>query len=76
MTSVFDQFSCQHPTIELHQLSESNTTYINCKKCQGYLSEFRNDIPEKMNFDKLIAKRLYIFGDVYELTEEQKKKWR
>jgi hypothetical protein len=43
--------------------------------CFGYLCQFRNDLPENRNFDKLIARRLYIFGDVYKLKDEQLKKW-
>jgi len=41
----------------------------------GYLTQFRNDLPEPQNFDKLIARRLYVFGEVFELKDEQLRRW-
>ena len=71
---TIEQFFCDHPTIEVREL-ESNTAYISCKKCLGFLTHYKTDIPEPRNFDLMLARRLYVFGRVHELKPEQLKKW-
>jgi len=68
-----DPLYCLHSKIKVSYTER--TTYIHCAKCFGYITQFRRDIPDSQNFDKLLARRLYIFGDVYELKEEQLRRW-
>lgn len=64
---------CKHNKITLFYLK--NSTEVRCIKCKGVLTEFKNDVPEARNFDKLIARRLYVFGTVHKLSDETLKKW-
>ena len=75
MISSIDAIFCDHPTIQVRELANSKIAYISCKRCQGYLTEYRTDIPESKNFDLMLARKLYVFGDVYKLKPEQLKKW-
>ena len=72
---TIEQFFCDHPTIEVRELDKSNTAYISCKKCLGFLTEYKTDIPESRNFDLMLARRLYVIRPVHKWSEEQLKKW-
>lgn len=70
---IIDNLFCDHSKIKLSK--SEKYTYINCVKCFGYLCQFRNDLPEHQNLDRLIARKMYIFGPRYELSDQQLKKW-
>lgn len=72
---IFDsQLTCEHKLIHLVYLK--NSTTIRCKKCTGDLGEYRNDVPEAANLDKLIYRRLYVFGVPHRLTDKELNQWR
>ena len=67
------RFFCNHAKIR--QVHATNSMSLVCLKCKGTLTEFRTDIEEAKNFDKMIARRLYVFGAIHKLTEEKLKRW-
>ena len=71
--SKHNQLTCFHDRISLVYLK--NSTSIRCVQCKGVLGEYRNDIPEAVNYDKLIYRRLYVFGSVWNLSDKDLKKW-
>ena len=72
---IFDsQLTCVHKLIHLVYLK--NSTSIRCKSCAGVLGEYRNDVPEAATLDKLIYRRLYIFGKPFTLTDKELAQWR
>ena len=69
-----DELTCMHRIIHLVYLK--NSTSIRCKDCKGALGEYRNDIPEASNLDKMIYRRLYCFGTPFVLTDKELNQWR
>ena len=67
------ELNCEHKIIHLVYLK--NSTSIRCRDCKGALGEYRYDIPEATNYDKLILRRLYIFGPPFRLTDQELKEW-
>ena len=63
-----------HRTIHLEYLK--NSTSIRCNECKGALGEYRNDIPEASNLDKMILRRIYCIPPVFKLTDAELSKWK
>lgn len=74
MTLSENQLTCFHKIIHLVYLK--NSTSIRCKSCKGVLGEYRNDIPENSNFDKLIYRRLYVIPPIWKLSDKELSVWR